>query len=82
MNTVAVSQRTGFTVRQLQYMDERGVVVPEIKRHARIYRPAQVRFLFLLRRLVDKGFLVPPGHRDVAAGRCRPATFAGAVVGD
>jgi DNA-binding transcriptional MerR regulator len=58
MNTVAVSQRTGFTVRQLQYMDERGVVCPEIKRHARIYRPAQVRFLFLLRRLVDKGFMV------------------------
>jgi hypothetical protein len=53
--TKEVSKLTGLSVRQLQYWDEHGYVVPKIERHRRLYDDRQLRGLMVIAALKRRG---------------------------
>lgn len=54
-STKQVAQRTGATIRQLQWWDEKEIIKPEIRGRRRYYSPDQVAEAQLLVKLFDKG---------------------------
>jgi DNA-binding transcriptional MerR regulator len=47
---------TGITARQLQWWDERGIVVPARKRHRRVYSLEHLTEIAIIRDLKDRNF--------------------------
>ena len=54
-----VVELTGITARQLQWMDERGIVVPEREGHNRVYSEADLTEIAVICQLRRKGFSLP-----------------------
>jgi len=51
-----VSERIGLTLRQLQWWDEQGIVVPAREGHRRLYSPKDLAELAILCDLRNRGF--------------------------
>lgn len=55
INSLITSQRTGFTLRQLDWMDRTGVVKCARQKGTRMYGSLEIETLQVMRRLRDKG---------------------------
>lgn len=56
MRSNQVVRETGFSLRQLQWLDEKGIVSPSIDRTRRNYSPEDLRRLQIIKAVREKGF--------------------------